>query len=135
MNDRGGSATECYENCGTVFSVDPTSGAEKVLHSFCSQANCAYGSNPLANLISVNGTLYGTTLAGGAGCGGGCGTAFSVDPTTGAENVIYAFQDNGTDGTGPQGGLIDINGALYGTTVFGGTYRYYGTVFALKQRR
>jgi uncharacterized repeat protein (TIGR03803 family) len=134
---RGGSATECNEGCGTVFSVDPTSGVEKVLYSFCSQKTCADGANPLANLIHVNGTLYGTTfMGGGAGCGsGGCGTVFSIDPTTGAEKVIYAFQNNGIDGTAPQGGLIDINGTLYGTTVSGGAYRYYGTVFALKQKR
>jgi uncharacterized repeat protein (TIGR03803 family) len=133
---RGGSNTSCYESCGTVFSIDPNTGAETVLYSFCSQQNCADGANPLASVIDVNGTLYGTTLIGGAtGCGsGGCGTVFSIDPNTGAETILHAFQDNGTDGTGPQGGLIDVNGKLYGTTDFGGTYGY-GTVFVLKEKR
>ena len=133
----GGSNTNCYESCGTVFSVDPNTGAETVLYSFCSQANCADGANPLASLIDVNGTLYGTTLdGGGTGCGnGGCGTAFSLDPNTGAETVLYAFcnQQKCTDGNAPTG-LIDVNGKFYGTTTFGGAYGY-GTVFVLKQKR
>jgi len=134
--DGGGTGCGNYDSCGTVFSIDPNTGAETVLYSFCSQQNCADGANPLASVIDVNGTLYGTTLIGGAtGCGsGGCGTVFSIDPNTGAETILHAFQDNGTDGTGPQGGLIDVNGKLYGTTDFGGTYGY-GTVFVLKEKR
>ena len=48
------------------------SGNEKVLHSF------GYGSDgatPLAGLIDVNGTLYGTTSAGGTY---GDGTVFAL---------------------------------------------------------
>lgn len=124
--------------CGTVFSVDPNTGTEKVLYNFCSQQNCADGANPFAGLIDVNGTLYGTTSAGGrTGCGGGgCGTVFSIDPNTGAENVIYSFcgQQNCTDGATPYASLIDIKGALYGTTYAGGAYGY-GTVFVLDKKR
>jgi uncharacterized repeat protein (TIGR03803 family) len=49
-------------------------GSEKVLHSF------GYGSDgatPLAGLIDVKGTLYGTTSAGGKD---GDGTVFALTP-------------------------------------------------------
>ncbi len=133
----GGSCDPAFYGCGTVFSIDPNTGVEKVLYSFCNQPNCTDGANPLRNLIDVDGTLYGTTGAGGsAGCNGeGCGTVFSIDPNTGTEKVLYSFcsQQNCADGAGPMPGLIDINGTLYGTTVGGGDYGY-GTVFALKQK-
>jgi len=50
-----------YDN-GTVFSVNPNTGAETVLHSFGSGADGEY---PIASLIDVKGTLYGTTEEGG----------------------------------------------------------------------
>jgi uncharacterized repeat protein (TIGR03803 family) len=121
--------------CGTVFSVDRKTGAEKVLYSFCSQKNCADGAWPVASLIDVNGTLYGTTWGGvGSGCGGyGCGsTVFSLDPNTGKETAVYSFcsQKKCADGTLPKAGLVDVKGTLYGTTGLGGAYGG-GTVFSL----
>ena len=62
---------------GTVFKVKPTTGAETVVYSFCSQASCTDGRYPDAGLINVNGTLYGTTQNGGAY---GNGTVFAVNP-------------------------------------------------------
>src|SRR5206468_9350431 len=106
--------------CGTVFAIDPNTGAEKVLYSFCSEKNCADGANPFAGLIDVNGVLYGTTPYGGIrNCGDfGCGTAFSIDPNTGAEKVLYSFcsEKNCADGRWPTASLINVNGTLYGTT-------------------
>jgi len=56
-----------------VFSVDPNSGAEKVLYSFLgSGADDAY---PISGVINVGGTLYGTT-SGGSAYGGG--TVFAL---------------------------------------------------------
>jgi uncharacterized repeat protein (TIGR03803 family) len=129
----GGGITGCGgSGCGTVFSIDPGTGAETVLYSFCGRQNCADGANPYANLIDVKGVLYGTTAAGGnAACGGpGCGTAFSINPSTGAETVLYSFH-GGTDGAGPNG-LINLKSALYGTTAGGGAHGD-GTVFALER--
>jgi uncharacterized repeat protein (TIGR03803 family) len=129
--------------CGTVFSLDPTTGAESVLYSFCAQKKCTDGAGPYVGLINVNGTLYGTTGGGGANCEshefGGCGTVFSIDPTTGAETVLYSFcaQQNCSDGSEPSGGLIYAKGTLYGMTGSGGAnytecFGYgCGTVFAL----
>src|SRR5579862_2606111 len=111
---------------GTVFSVT-TTGTEQVLHSFAGGSD---GGRPHAALINVSGTLYGTTNSGGgSGCGGyGCGTVFSVT-TTGAEKVLYSFA-GGSDGDGPQAGLINVSGTLYGTTVYGGA-NGDGTVFSI----
>lgn len=37
------------------------------------------------------------------------------------QKVLYAFQEGGTDGIEPEGGLIfDASGNLYGTTTAGG---------------
>lgn len=114
--------------CGTVFSVT-REGKEKVLHSFGSGTD---GWWPEANLAEVNGTLYGTTAAGGAyrsPCGNvGCGSVFSITPT-GSEKVLHSF-GGGADGEVPYAGLIALNGTLYGTTAFGGAHDA-GTVFRI----
>jgi uncharacterized repeat protein (TIGR03803 family) len=106
---RGGSS-EFY---GTVFRIS-TSGREKVLHSFAVYSD---GAIPLANLIDVNGTLYGTTEAGGSHSSYGPGAVFSIS-TTGTEKVLFYFL--GSNGAVPEAGLIDVNGTLYGTTAYGG---------------
>lgn len=114
-------------SAGTIFSINPKTGAESVVYSFCSQQNCTDGKVPFASLININGTLYGTTEEGGTY---GAGTVYSLNPTTGAEQVLYSFQNNGADGQNPDAGLIDVNGTLYGTTYAGGAYGA-GTVFSL----
>jgi uncharacterized repeat protein (TIGR03803 family) len=124
---------------GTVFSFDPGNGEETALYSFCSQPNCTDGNGPSASLISVNGTLYGTTTDGGtnSSCGGGsgsgCGTVFSLDPHTGSEKVLWSF-GNGSDGQLPVASLISAKGTLYGTTEYGGQYGR-GTVFSLDPKK
>ena len=59
---------------GTVFSMSLTGTDEKVLHDF---GHGSDGATPLAGLIEVNGTLYGTTSAGGANRKG---TVFALTP-------------------------------------------------------
>lgn len=111
---------------GTVFAVTQT-GAEKLVHSFKGGGD---GNNTEAGLIDVGGTLYGTTLyGGGSGCdGGGCGIVFSIAPD-GRERVVYVFK-GGDDGAVPIAGLVEMHGALYGTTYEGGAGNA-GTVFSL----
>jgi len=122
---------------GTAFSINPITGTETVLHSFCSQDNCTDGQQPLSGLVNVKGKLYGTTLYGGANCGDSilCGTVFALDPNTGAETVVYSFcsQSNCFDGANPAAGLINVKGALYGTTDLGGKWEG-GTAFSLDEK-
>ena len=93
-------------------------------HSFSG----ADGADPLASLIDVGGTLYGTTNSGGTSNGG---TVFSLSPTNDEETVIFNFTDNKT-GTAPQAAVINLGKRLYGTTAGGGvSARREGTVFAL----
>jgi len=108
-------------NRGTVFSIG-TSGQEQTLYSF-GASGYFDGSSPVAALIDVNGTLYGTTQKGG----GDSGTVFSTT-TDGVEKVIYGF--DGIHGSQPVAGLIDVKGLLYGTTSIGGV-KNVGTVFSV----
>lgn len=126
--------------CGTLYSLDPITGKEKTLYSFCTQTNCVDGADAESTMIAVDGVLYGTTVSGGTtGCTenspSGCGTVFSFDPATGTETVLHSF-GTGSDGKNPEGGLMALDGKLYGTTLFGGDggcseYGGCGTVFAL----
>jgi uncharacterized repeat protein (TIGR03803 family) len=112
---------------GTVYELSPSDGGwtETVLYSFCT--GCANGSSPIGSLvIDAEGDLYGTTYAGGSGCGGGggCGTLFELSPGAGGwtETVLYTF--SGGDGAYPIAGLVfDKAGNLYGTTPYGGPAR------------
>lgn len=116
----GTSEAQCGGACGTVFSIS-TTGKERVLHSFTGPPD---GDHP-ASVIDVNGTIYGTTLNGGAY---GFGTVFGLMPT-GVENVLYSF-GKGSDGRSPKGSMIYVNGKLYGTTYSGGSY-HRGTMFSV----
>lgn len=115
-----------------IFAIT-TSGMETVLYSF--RGGSMDGSNPSGALLSVNGTLYGTTVSGGSrSCGGGgCGTVFSIT-TSGKEVVRYNFKGGKSDGQNPNGGLLNVNGTLYGTTNGGGSHCTIGvacgTVFS-----
>jgi uncharacterized repeat protein (TIGR03803 family) len=113
---------------GTVFSLTLT-GQEKVLHSF--GGTDIDGRAPLAALIVVGNTLYGTTSLGGTylhDINGG-GAVFSIS-ATGTEKVLHSF-GNGKDGIMPMAPLVAVSGTLYGTTKDGGS-KDCGTVFALK---
>jgi uncharacterized repeat protein (TIGR03803 family) len=69
----GAYSAYCSHNgCGTVFSITP-GGTEKVLHNFRGPD----GAFPVASLVNVRGTLYGTTQAGGTY---GRGTVFALTP-------------------------------------------------------
>jgi uncharacterized repeat protein (TIGR03803 family) len=113
----GGGSTRCAGGCGTVFEMD-TSGRERILHRFRGYPHD--GEGPIGALVAVNGELYGTTWIGGSGAScHGCGTIFEVS-TSGKERVLYNF--NGPpDGENPEGALVNVGGALYGTTTLGGT--------------
>jgi uncharacterized repeat protein (TIGR03803 family) len=80
----------------------------------------AFPTTPAATYAGLvedsHGNLFGTTLSGGAS---NDGTVFEVAAGSGTVTTVASF--NGTDGSGPQGGLvIDQNGDLFGTTEHGG---------------
>jgi uncharacterized repeat protein (TIGR03803 family) len=116
---------------GTAFTFDPSplSHQESVLYRFQGGQD---GAAPVAGLMGLNGTLYGTTLA-----GGGDGTVFELN-ASGRESVLYRFK-GGRNGREPQASLIAMSDTLYGTTTGGGLYPNLsscnslgcGTVFAL----
>jgi len=117
--------------CGVLFKVDRT-GHETILYSFTGGAD---GGNPSQFFASAPlirdaaGNLYGTAARfGDPSCFNGCGVVFKVD-STGKETVLHSF--NGTDGTGPQTGMVrDSEGNFYGTTGGGGQFNL-GTIFKL----
>jgi uncharacterized repeat protein (TIGR03803 family) len=129
-----GGAASC---CGVVFEVPAGGGSESVLYSFRGGSD---GANPFAGVVrDKKGNLYGTTEAGGGsgeGCkkelfGTGCGTVFKLTPA-GKETVLDYFK--GKRGELPVAPLLlGKNGALYGTTLEGGTDEY-GVVFELESK-
>ncbi len=110
---------------GTVFKINPSTGACTIVYSFAGGSD---GASPYGGLIQAkDGNLYGTTGAGGPA---GAGTVFKIVPSSGAESVVYAFA-GGSDGANPYAGVIQAtDGNLYGTTVSGGAGAD-GTVFML----
>jgi len=107
-------------NDGTVFKVT-TSGDYTMLYSFSGTD----GSQPQTGLIQgSDGNLYGTTSQGNIS--GAYGTLFKIT-TSGSLTQLHFF--NGSDGSGPQGQLMQgSDGNLYGTTLAGGT-NSDGTIF------
>jgi uncharacterized repeat protein (TIGR03803 family) len=127
-----GGHSRCRDGCGIVFEVSAT-GVERVLYRFKGNFKGIYsdGAYPAAALMVANGSLYGTTAAGGGSeCVDGCGTVFELS-TSGVERVLYPFKA-GTDGDEPEAGLIAAGGRIYGTTPFGGKSSY-GTVFEVSK--
>jgi uncharacterized repeat protein (TIGR03803 family) len=139
-----------YQYCGTVFklSAPETNGGgkwtEQLLYAFKSGTD---GANPNGGLIfDSKGTLYGTTFYGanqgcGTDAGVGCGTVFTLKPTSKqgrawTEEILLRFKADASMGGNPAAGLIfDPNGDLYGTTSYGGQIptQDVGTVFRLSR--
>jgi uncharacterized repeat protein (TIGR03803 family) len=124
---------------GTVVKMTPT-GTLTTLYRFCSKPKCSDGETPVAPVIlAADGNFYGTTFGGGLRnsnqypcSSAGCGTIFKLTPS-GTLTTIYSFcsQPNCSDGTNPNGGLVQaLDGRLWGTTGYGGKHGY-GTVFAI----
>ncbi len=108
-------------NAGTVYSVDPATGAETTIYAFNGAGD---GVDPSTTLTYAKGLLYGTTAQGGAN---GLGTVYSVDPTTGKEVVLHSFAGS-SDGSSPIAQLTYSHGELYGTAIQGGQFNL-GTIY------
>jgi uncharacterized repeat protein (TIGR03803 family) len=110
--------------CGVIYEAG-TTGGEKVLYGF-SASGSGDGCGPTGVVFFQDGTLYGTTLSGGAF---GQGTIFSIS-STGVETILHSFNPS-TDGGEPNAGVVrGPHGALYGTASIGGANNE-GTVFKI----
>jgi uncharacterized repeat protein (TIGR03803 family) len=132
-------------NDGTVFRLSPPAPGHSdwtlsVLHTFTGWTD---GNWPSAGLVlDAEGSLYGTTQFGGVNSNG---VVFKLSPPaaegdewheTVLHDFTYDFAYGDHDGAGPAAGLVmDQTGALYGTTMGGGTpdrsANGFGTVFKL----
>jgi uncharacterized repeat protein (TIGR03803 family) len=114
---------------GLTAAPTPASVKYATLYSFSGRGKI--GAFPYADLIAVDGTLYGAASLGGAYADG---TVFTIT-TSGKETTLHSF--HGYDGVGPLAGLVDVKGTLYGTTIGGGdsgscgSSTYCGTVFSI----
>ena len=127
MCEEGGTTDD-----GIAFSIKTNGTGYTVFHNFAGSPSD--GDGPAGGLFLDNGTLYGTTTAGGKYVMD-AGTVFSMAPD-GGQKLLHSF--SATDGMDPTGGLISDGSRLYGMTLFGGqggSILYYGygggTIFAL----
>jgi uncharacterized repeat protein (TIGR03803 family) len=97
---------------GTIFRREPD-GTVTVLHAFSEGANQSYpdGAHPRTGLIlAADGSVYGTTSAGGAN---GNGTIFRISPG-GVFTTLRSFAQDGFSPT--KGRLLELTpGVFYGT--------------------
>ncbi len=125
--------------CGVVFELSPpakgqTKWTEKVLYAFSQGAD---GGNPEGGLARspTTGALYGMTSLGG-NPNAFAGTVFGLSPpaagkSTWGFHLLHTFSGL-TDGGNPNAApILDARGALYGTTVLGGSF-FEGTAFKLE---
>lgn len=107
---------------GTIFRI-ATNGTFTVLYSF--GASATDGKTPEGALLQTgDGSIYGTTVAGGAvDCGGysnGCGSVFRLS-LSGQMTTLHSFGSFPGDGARPYGSLVlALDGNFYGTTAAGG---------------
>ncbi len=115
-------------NGGTLFRLNAKTGKQKVLYSFCSEANCADGQAPDAAITPVGASFVGTASGGTTSFDG---VVFRVDG--GKETVLHTFcqEADCTDGSLPIGVVQNGDGHLYGVTQRGGK-RNAGVVYQLK---
>ena len=124
---------------GTVFKLNSNGTGYQTLHNFAIDSND--GETPTAPLIQVNGTLYGTTTAGGYAYSRG--TVFSLNPDGSGYSLVASFGFIGAmDALDPVAPLLlGRDGEFYGASLEGGNfysgvnynpYESLGTVFKFK---
>lgn len=130
-----GGTDACIEGCGTIYKISPPAAPgdpwrERVLYRFRGNR---HGQHPWAGLIHGKaGNLYGTASGGSFGHSG---VVFRLQPPAipggeWTETSLYRFAGPPDDGSYPVAEPLFLNGALYGTTEFGGPAGL-GTVFSL----
>src|SRR5712692_2650915 len=113
-------------DAGTVFKLNKDGSGYSILHSF--STNRVDGGGAVGLVEASDGALYGT----GGGGSSDAGTVFKLNKDGSGYGILHSFSTNGLDGVRPNAGLVEgSDGALYGTTIFGGKNTYGGTVFKL----
>ena len=137
-----GTTTGVPSGYGSVFKISTDGTGFTTLHSFTaiSYTTNTDGAYPLAGLVLLSSTLYGTTAQGGAS---GNGTVFKIKTDGTDFTTLYSFTGpfsagpipyqyvTNADGAVPRAGLVLVGDVLYGTASQGGAGAN-GTVFALK---
>ena len=103
---------------GLIFSYNPVTGQDSVMHRFMFTAKENYPENTHLTYNHANGMYYGVSSEGGIY---NVGTLFSFNPVTLKDSVLFNFND--TIGEYPYGTLTycPSNGLLYGTAEEGGS--------------
>jgi uncharacterized repeat protein (TIGR03803 family) len=111
--------------CGVLYKIAPD-GSYSIVHSFCSENDCADGSQPSGRLtLDAAGNLLGTTVTGGALQDG---IVYRLGRRL---KVLHSFCNVCVDGTEPFDGVVlDPDGNILGTA--GGGAHGLGVVFELK---
>jgi uncharacterized repeat protein (TIGR03803 family) len=113
---------------GTVFEVNRDGSGYTTLHTFLT--NGVDGQSPRALIQASDGALYGMTSIGGTNK---AGTIYKLNWDGSGYRLLHVFGSVARDGGYPEAGLIEgSDGALYGTTFFGGS-NDFGTVFRLSK--
>jgi uncharacterized repeat protein (TIGR03803 family) len=127
---------------GTVFRVNTDGSDFTNLHNFTATSGAPVyanddGANPLAGLVLLGNTLYGTAQDGG---NAGNGTVFSINTDGSNFSVLHSFSSGATnnalesytnsDGAIPVAALILSGNTLFGTAQYGGSGAS-GTLFSV----
>jgi uncharacterized repeat protein (TIGR03803 family) len=101
------------KNAGTIYRIDEQ-GQFTTLYAF---GDPATGCQPVGGVVIDGATLYGATK----GCGKfQAGAIYGLNLVTGNVAVLHAFAAPDGRPPEPSGALLAANGALYGTTLYGG---------------
>jgi uncharacterized repeat protein (TIGR03803 family) len=114
---------------GTVYAINPKTGAFALLHGFDYHVD---GSGLDCALMFRGGQIIGTTRVGGPTAAAD-GTVFSLDPTSGVVTTLYSMPGS-PGGLFPDPGVVrGPGGLLYGTNNQGGSAGA-GTLFTLNPK-
>lgn len=123
----GAANTGGTNGSGTIFKLNRSGGGFVVLHH-CLSGVPDDGGNPAIPTLGSDGALYGTMTRGGEM---DRGILYKVQTDGSSFTVLRSFNTTGYDGSHPIAvPLLGADGALYGTTYYGGRYDV-GTVFKM----
>lgn len=106
-------------NAGGVYEVSPDQTETRLYDKWCPLPCTQDGSSSAAMLLFANGSLFGTSVLGGAFSDG---LVFQLNIKSKKETILYSFAGiSDGDGAAPFAGLVnDTAGNLYGITTGGG---------------